>query len=392
MRKICLITGTRAEWGLLSGLAKRLCREPDIMLQIVATNMHLSAKYGHTIDEIRAFGFEVDAEIPMLDDEAVSCAKENVRAMGREMLGLADVFAKLKPDLVVILGDRYEMLVAASAALIFGIPIAHLYGGERTEGAFDDSIRHAITKMSALHFTSTAEYRNRVIQMGEHPERVFFVGAIGCENIRLGECMSRADLEQSLGFKITDKCFLITYHPVTLNVKNGSFLVQNLISALETFPDYKILITHPNSDKGCDEILSAFKAFAGAQQGRVKLVSSLGVHRYLSAIPLMKAVIGNSSSGLIEVPSFGIPTVNIGPRQEGRTRGLSVIDSAEDASSIRRAIGKAVSADFQRFCRSVVNPYEKPGTIASIARVLTTVDLAGLKHKQFYDLPGGSYV
>lgn len=389
MRKICIVTGTRAEWGLLSGLAARLRRTEGVRLQIVATNMHLSEKYGRTVDEIRADGFEVDAAVPMIDDAAPADATETVRAMGREMQGFADAFSRLAPDLVVILGDRYEMLVAASAALIFGIPIAHLHGGEKTEGAFDDSIRHAITKLSTLHFTATEDYRARVIQMGEPPERVFCSGAIGCENIRATPRLTKDEVEASLDFRLTDKCFLVTYHPVTVGGGDGAAKTRELLAALDAFPDYRVVITHPNSDKGRDGVLTVLAQYARERPDRVKLVPSLGARRYLSLIPLVCAVVGNSSSGLIEVPSFGVPTVNVGSRQDGRTRGLSVIDCAEDASSIRAAIEKALSPDFRARCRGAKNPYEKPGTIEMVAHELVTADLESLRHKRFYDLPKG---
>ena len=392
MRRICIITGTRAEWGILSGLAASLAARKDVQLQILATNMHLSAKFGRTVDEIRSAGFVVDAEVPMIDDAAPATSKETVLAMGREMTGFAEAFDRLEPDLVVILGDRYEMLVAASAALVFGIPIAHLHGGERTEGAFDDMIRHAITKLSALHFTSTDECRNRVIQMGESPERVFSVGALGCENIRRVPLMSRNELEQSIDFALTDRCFLVTYHPVTLGKTSGAEQVRSLMEAMEAFPDYRLLVTHPNSDKGNDEIVGELKRQEASNPERIRLVTSLGMRRYLSSLPLVSVVVGNSSSGLVEVPSFGIPTVNIGSRQDGRTRAESVIDCGDSAAEIRMAISRAVSPEFRAFCRTVSNPYDKKGTAAAITDVLTRVDLDLLTRKRFYDMSGGLHV
>jgi len=389
MRKICIITGTRAEWGLLSGLAAKLRDTKDVQLQIIATNMHLSQKSGHTVDEITKAGFTVDVEVPMVDDNAPATAAETAMAMGREMGGFASALGDLRPDLIVILGDRYEMLVAASAALIFGIPIAHLHGGEVTEGAFDDAIRHAITKMSSLHFVSTDEYRNRVIQMGETPDRVFYVGAVGCENIRQVKLMSRSEVEASLDFGLTDKFFLVTYHPVTIGEDNGAQQIAELLAALDRFPDYKSLITHPNSDKGGDAIRAGLERYAAANPNRVKLVASLGMRRYLSCIPLAGAVAGNSSSGLLEVPSFKVPTVNIGSRQDGRVRAASVIDCGTSRDAIVAAIQKAVSPAFAEVCASVVNPYDKPGTIDAIADVLVNCDLSRLVGKRFYDLPGG---
>ena len=392
MRKICIITGSRAEWGLLSRLADGIRQSNQAVLQIIATNMHLSAKYGRTVDEIRSGGFVVDAEVPMIDDGAPATSGETVSAMAREMSGFASVFEQLKPDMVVILGDRYEMLVAASAALIFGIPIAHLHGGEITEGAFDDSIRHAITKLSTLHFASTDDYRNRIIQMGEHPDRVFCVGAIGCENIKEIARMSLAELEKSLDFSLSDKYFLVTYHPVTVGPDTGAQKIGELLAALDAFPDYKVLVTSPNSDKGGDDIRKGFERYESERKERVKLVTSLGMKRYLSALSHASAVVGNSSSGLIEAPSFGIPTVNIGPRQNGRTRAESVIDCDENRASIADAISKAVSLEFVEACKTVNNPYEKSGTVGSILKELLSCELNKLAAKRFYDLPGDCHV
>lgn len=370
MKKLCIVTGTRAEWGLLSGLAAALKVREGACLQIVATNMHLSAKYGHTVDEIRASGFVVDVEVPMVDDAAPSTAKETVLAMGREMAGFAEAFDRLRPDIVIILGDRYEMLVAASAALIFGIPIAHLHGGESTEGAFDDAIRHAITKLATYHFTSTEQYRERVVQMGADPGNVYCVGALGCENIRKLPRMTREEVEAGLDFPLSENFFLVTYHPVTVGSRSGRKLIAELICALEKFSEYKVLITHPNSDNGGDEIRAKLESFARANSDRVKFVTSLGMRRYLSVIPLASAVIGNSSSGILEAPSFAVPTVNIGSRQGGRIRAKSVIDCAEDGGSIAAAIRLALSSDFKAKCCTGENPYARPGTVEAIVKVL----------------------
>jgi len=385
MRKICIVTGTRAEWGLLSGLAAKLRDAADVQLQIIATNMHLSPKYGRTVDEIRRAGFAVDWEVPMVDEESPATSVETVRAMGREMSGMATAFDRLRPDIVVILGDRYEMLVAASAALIFGIPIAHLHGGEITEGAFDDAIRHAITKMSALHFTSTEAYRRRVIQMGEQPERVFHVGALGCENALQVPRMSRAELEKSIGFELTDKCLLVTYHPVTNEDASGAEQIAELTAALDEFPDWHVVITAPNSDTGRDEILTSLRRYRAANARRVLLVSSLGMTRYLSLIPLVGAVIGNSSSGLVEVPSFHVPTVNIGHRQDGRLAGESVLHCGNARREIAAAVRQALSSEFREKCRACENPYAKPGTSDAIVENLVAVDLSDLRWKRFCD-------
>ena len=387
MRKICIVTGTRAEWGLLSGLAARLRAEPSVQLQILATNMHLSPKFGRTVDEIRRDGFDVDWEVAMIDEQAQSAPAETVRAMGREMTSLATALSGLRPDLLVILGDRYEMLVAASAALLFDIPVAHLHGGEITEGAVDDSIRHAITKLSALHFTSTADYRRRVIQMGESPDRVFHVGALGCENALKVPRLSRAELEESIGFALMDKCFLVTYHPVTREgVSDAREQVEQLLIALDAFPDYRVLLTAPNSDVGGDDIAAALHRYCETSADRVCFVPSLGKVRYLSALPLMSAVIGNSSSGLIEVPSFGVPTVNVGHRQDGRVLADSVVCCGNDRDEIERAVRAALEPSFRARCKACVNPYAKSGTADAIVRCLMQADLCALRKKPFYDL------
>ena len=386
MRKICIVTGTRAEWGLLSGLADVLRNDASVRLQIIATNMHLSEKYGKTIDEIVKAGFAVDFEVPMVDDAAVTTSAETVRAMGREMTGFAEAFAKLQTDVVVILGDRYEMLVAATAAMIFGLPIAHLYGGEVTEGAFDDSIRHAITKLSSLHFTSTEVYRQRVIQLGEDPARVFYVGAIGCDNALRVQRMSRAALERSLEFELTEKCFLVTYHPVTNERGSGLMQIRELLRALDAYPDYRVVITSPNSDVGRDDISSALQQYRDAHPDRVLLVPSLGMVRYLSAIPLMSAVIGNSSSGLVEVPSFHVPTVNVGHRQNGRVLADSVVCCGNGREEVERAVRTVLEPSFRARCKACVNPYAKSGTADAIVRCLMQADLCALRKKPFYDL------
>lgn len=387
MRKICIVTGTRAEWGLLSGLASRLRTEPSVQLQILATNMHLSPKYGRTIEEIRRDGFDVDWEVQMIDDNVLSTPAEAVRAMGREMTGFAAALTSLKPDMLVILGDRYEMLVAASAALLFNIPVAHLHGGEITEGAVDDSIRHAITKLSALHFTSTAEYRRRVIQMGESPNRVFCVGSLGCENALKVPRQTKEEIERSLGFALTDKCFLVTYHPVTREgMSDAVEQVEQLLFALDAFPDYRVLLTAPNSDVGSDAIAEAFRSYCGGRSDRACFVQSLGRVRYLSALPLMSAVIGNSSSGLIEVPSFGVPTVNVGHRQDGRVLADSVICCGNGLEEIKQAIRAALEPSFVARCKECKNPYAMPDTADVIAKCLIQADICALRKKSFYDL------
>ena len=324
-RKICVVTGSRAEYGILRGLMKAIKEDPELRLLIIATNQHLSRLQGETYKEIEHDGFTIDYKVYMADDDAPDNANTTAKAISRGVAGFADAFDALKPDLLLILGDRYEMLAVASTALIYKIPIAHLHGGEITEGAFDDAIRHAITKMSHLHFTSTEAYRKRVIQLGEQPERVFNVGALGVENVMKNDFMSKVELEAEIKFKLTDKCFLCTYHPVTLSNMSSETKVLNLLEALDSYKDYHIIFTYSNSDTNSQIIIKRIQEYVDKNKGRCMFIPSLGQKRYFSALKYMTAVIGNSSSGIIEVPSFGIPTLDIGDRQKGRIAADSVI-------------------------------------------------------------------
>lgn len=386
MRKICVITGTRAEYGLLSRLMKMIKDDGDTVLQVIATNMHLSKKYGNTYKEIEADGFVIDKKVPIIDESAPDSPHTTIASMSKAMSGFAEAFDSLKPDLIVILGDRYEMLAAASTALIYRIPIAHLYGGEITEGAFDDSIRHAITKMSHLNFTSTEEYRKRVIQMGEEPDRVFYVGALGVENIKKTKLMDKQEIESSIGFKLDKNTVLVTYHPVTLDNTSVSDSIDAFLKALSSFKKLRILFTMPNSDTGSKIIAEKINEFVKNNVERSIAFTSLGMKRYLSVIPNVAAVIGNSSSGVVEVPSFGIPTLDIGDRQKGRISCNSVWNCASDEASIKDGIKKVLSKDFAEKARTVQNPYDKPDTAENIFKVLKTFPLKNILQKHFYDL------
>ncbi len=360
--KICVVTGTRAEYGILSELMRRLSETDGITLQIIATNMHLSEKYGMTINEILNDGFHVDRCVEMICPG--NSPSSTVKSMGRELVGMADALEELKPDMMLVLGDRYEILMAASAALIFGIPVAHLHGGEKTEGAIDDSIRHAITKLSTLHFTATEEYRQRVIDMGENPDFVFNAGSPAVDGITRFSAMSQEELEESLNFDLEEGFLLVTYHPVTRQPGEEEVQTESLLSALEGFPDRKILFTMPNSDAGGDKVARLIETWAEAHPDRAMCVKSLGRSRYYAALKYCGAVVGNSSSGLIEAPSFGVPTVNIGDRQKGRARGNTVIDCGTDRKSIEDAIYKALSPEFSLYCKgSGINPYHRSGTV-----------------------------
>ncbi len=384
MRKICVITGSRAEYGLLSGLMKAVQNDPELQLQIVATNMHLSPEFGLTYREIEKDGFTIDKKVEMLlsSDTAVGTTK----SVGLGMISFADAFEDLNPDLIVILGDRYEMIAVASAALFHKIPLAHLHGGEITEGAYDDCIRHAISKMSHLHFTSTEVYRKRVIQLGEQPERVFNVGAIGIENIKHVPVMSKDELEASLDFKMGDKCIIVTYHPVTLEDNSAEQQSEALLSALDTHEDYKIIFTYPNSDTNGRIIIEKINEYVTAHPENAKAWPSLGLKRYLSALHYATAAVGNSSSGIIEVPSFGIPTLNIGDRQKGRIAAESVLNCEATESAIKEGLNIILSNDFIAKAKQAQNPYEGANTTEEILNIIKTYSLDNIIEKHFYDI------
>ena len=382
--RVCIVTGTRAEWGLLSGIARQLNMCSDIDLQIIATNMHLSDRHGHTIDEIIQEGFKVSAQVPMLDDANSDC--DTVRSMAKCMHGMAEAFDNLRPHIVVLLGDRFEMLAVATAATIMRIPIVHLHGGEISEGAIDDSMRHAITKLSALHLTSTEEYRQRVIQMGENPERVINTGAIGVYNVMNVATMTLEQLRESLNFEIDHNTLLVTLHPATLDTTPIRTRCQALLNALDCFPNNKLLITYPNNDPDGMIIIEMIEQYARLHPTRVKLIPSLGLTRYMSALKYVAAVVGNSSSGIIEVPSMGIPTVNIGCRQKGRIAATSVIDCEPDTDSIVQAITKALSDDFKAQAQKTVNPYYRPDTLQLIVKAIATTPIETLHTKHFHDI------
>ncbi len=389
MRRIAFVTGTRADWGLLSPIAKALNIRPDAEVCIIATNMHLLRRYGHTVDEIEADGLTVSARVEMYANADTATDNEGTRvcAMARCLDGMADALERLRPDMVVILGDRYEMLAAASAAVMMHVPIVHIAGGEISEGAVDDSIRHAITKMSALHLTETELYRQRVIRMGEHPDRVVNTGAIGVYNaLNTTELMPLAELRRSLGFPVDTSTFIVTYHPATMDSEaTPAEHFGELLAALDRFPDHKVIITYPNNDAHGAPIISLIEQYAAANPGRVLARPSLGARRYLSALHHVAAVVGNSSSGIIEVPSAGIPTVDIGMRQRGRISAPSVIHCAEGREAIAEAVTKALSPNFRALAAKAENPYFKPNTLQLMVEAIMSADLDRLRAKTFYD-------
>lgn len=383
MRKICFVTGTRAEYGLLSRLMRLVKEDNNLRLQVIATNMHLMPEYGETYKEIEKDGFTIDKKVYM--HKPSDNAHGIILSMAEEIQGMNDALSELKPDILVLLGDRYEILVAAQVALIHRVPIAHIHGGEVTEGAFDDAIRHSVTKMSSLHFTSCEEYRHRVIQMGEQPSRVFDVGSLGVENIKAVPLMTKDELEASLDFKIDAQTILVTYHPVTLGGDPAKD-IREFLNALDQFNDLKVIFTMPNSDTGRDAIALAVENYVEKHSNSAKAYTSLGLRRYLSTLQFVKVAVGNSSSGIIEVPSFGIPTLNIGDRQKGRLASKSVVNCGTSKDEVIAGLKLCLSEEMQKAAKTYENPYAKPDTANLIYQELKNVELAGLNLKTFYDL------
>jgi GDP/UDP-N,N'-diacetylbacillosamine 2-epimerase (hydrolysing) len=381
-RKVCVVTGSRAEYGLLRWVIEEIRDAPDLELQIVATGAHLSPEHGLTFREIEADGFRVDRMVEMLlrSDTPVGIAK----SMGLGLIGFADALQELQPDLLLVLGDRYEILSAVEAALIAGVPVAHLHGGESSEGAFDEAIRHSVTKMSHLHFVAAAEYRDRVVQLGEHPDRVFLVGGLGVDGMKRLELLDRKALEESLGIQFAQHNLLVTYHPVTLDA-SSLHQMEELLAALALLDDTLLIFTMPNADTEGRALWSKVEDFVG-KQPRAHAFTSLGHRRYLSCIAQVDGVVGNSSSGLTEVPSFRKGTVNIGDRQRGRLRAASVIDCDADRAAIGAAIHRLYSRDFQESLETVCNPYGEGGASQRVVEILRRHPLGELLKKSFYDL------
>lgn len=383
MRKVCVVTGTRAEYGLLYWLMKEMQADPVLGLQVIATGMHLSPEFGLTYQEIEK-EFSIDKKIEMLlsSDSPIGISK----SVGLAQIGFAEAYAELQPDLVVLLGDRYEIFAAASAAMFARIPIAHLHGGETTEGAFDEAMRHSITKMSQLHFTATEEYRKRVIQLGEAPERVFNVGGMGIENIKRLPLLNKQELEQAIGFKLAQKNILVTFHPVTLENATAGQQFTELLAALDVLQNTHIFFTKANSDTDGRIINQMIDDFVAENYHKAVAFTSLGQLRYLSALQFVDAVVGNSSSGLTEAPSFGIGTINIGERQKGRIKAVSVIDCEPSKELILLAVERLYSADFQKQLSGVENPYGDGCASEKIIELIKAVDLKNLIKKKFHDL------
>ena len=368
MRKVAVFTGTRAEYGLLYCLMKDISTDPMLDLQVIVGAMHLSPEFSLTWREIADDGFKIDERVEMLvsSDTPVGVAK----SIGLGTIGFADALSRLSPDLLVVLGDRFEALSIVQAALVMQIPVAHIHGGEITEGAYDDSIRHAITKMSSLHFVSCATHARRVVQMGTPPDRVFTVGALGLEQLQRHETLDQASIEAALDFKFGSKLILGTYHPVTVGEEDPANSTQAILEALDTFPDYQVILTFPNADNGSRAIIPLLKSYAERDPVRVLAIPSLGAQIYKAILSKASLIIGNSSSGLIEAPAFGVPTVNIGRRQTGRLAGDSVLHCTTDKTDICHTISLALSNGDRTKSTSTYSPY---GTGGASRRIIEAI-------------------
>lgn len=382
-RKICVVTGTRAEYGLLYWLIKEIEDDSDLELQLIVTGAHLSPEFGLTYEVIEK-DFKIDKKIEMLlsSDTSIGISK----SMGLAQISFAEAYDELKPDILLVLGDRYEMFSAVSSAMVSRIPIAHLHGGETTEGAFDESIRHSITKMSHLHFTATEEYKSRVIQLGENPDRVYNVGGLGIDNIKKLQLLSKEEFEKSIDFKLNKRNLIVTFHPVTLEESTASEQFQILLDALDKLQDTNIIFTKANSDTDGRVINSMIDKYVSQNSNKSIGFTSLGQLRYLSALQYVDAMVGNSSSGLIEAPSFQIGTINIGDRQKGRIMAKSVISCDSNISSINNAFTELYLSEFKNGLSDIVNPYGEGGASMKIKDVLKKIVLKDILKKSFYDL------
>lgn len=383
-RKICIVTGTRADYGLLYWVIKAVKQDPELKLQLIATGMHMSPEFGLTYKIIEKDGFEIDRKIENLlsSDSAVGITK----AIGIAQIAFADAFEELNSDIILLLGDRFEIFAAATAAMIAKMPIAHCHGGEATYGLIDEPIRHSITKMSHIHFASTEDYRRRIIQLGESPERVFNVGGLGIENINKLKLLSRNELEEAIDFKLKLKNLLITFHPVTLENDTSENQFEELLSALDDLSDTGLIFTKPNSDTDGRIIIKMIDDYVDAHQDKAISFVSMGQLRYLSTLSVVDGMVGNSSSGLIEAPSFKVPTINIGDRQGGRVKPTSVIDCVPEKEDIVSALKHLFSEEFRKQLKTVENPYGKQNSSERILEILRTFDLHDILKKRFYDI------
>ena len=388
-RKICVVTGSRAEYGLLYWIIRDIQDANSLELQLVVTGMHLSPEFGSTYRQIENDGFRITRKVEMLlsSDTPSGIAK----SMGLGISGFGEIYEALQPDIVLMLGDRFELLAAASAALVAALPIAHIHGGEVTQGAFDEAIRHSISKMSHLHFTSTETYRRRVIQLGEHPDRVFNVGAPGLDNIERLKLLSRSELEGAIGMELGSRSLLVTWHPVTLEPGRTRTDCQVLLNVLDQVDGLKVIFTKANADTEGSIINQLIDEYVSDHSNQAVVYTSLGQVRYLSALKHVDGVVGNSSSGIIEAPSFQTGTVNIGDRQYGRIRADSVIDCETTEENIRSALKLLFSREFIEKLRTVKNPHGSGDVAGKIVRVLQAHPIDNIVKKLFFDLPDVSY-
>jgi GDP/UDP-N,N'-diacetylbacillosamine 2-epimerase (hydrolysing) len=382
-RKICVVTGGRSDYGLLKWLLKAFQADKDLELQVIATGMHLSSKFGSTVNEIEHDGFKIDEKVECLD--ASDSALDTTSAMARTMIGCSEAYSRLRPDLVLVLGDRFEIFSAVAAALVSNIPVAHLHGGEVTSGAIDESFRHAITKMSALHFVANDEYRSRVVQMGENPHHVYNVGGLGVDAIINLDLLDKEQISRSLGINFLSKSLLITFHPETATSNSAEHQIKEIIKALADLNDTTLIFTMPNADVGNSIITDSIRNFVAQGTNRYYF-ESLGQTRYLSMLSLVDGVLGNSSSGLAEAPSFKIGTINIGDRQNGRIQASSVLNCEASQSHIAIALEEMYSDGFQSRLKTTVNPYGTGGASQRIVEILKEVNFEGLIMKSFNDL------
>lgn len=384
MKKICVVTATRAEYGLLRNVIARIDADMELELCLLVTGTHLAEKYGSTIEEIVADGFPITKEIPILSGET---GEEGIiKAMTNALHAFGETFRELRPDMLIVLGDRYELLPICEAAMIYKIPISHISGGEITEGAMDDSVRHCITKMSHLHFPGCESYRKRIIQMGEQPDCVFNYGDVGIENILKMHYMEKAELETSIDFKLDKPYACVTFHPATLEKTSPKMQIKELLCAIEKFPEMKFIFTGANADAGGDIINQMVKEFV-EKHHNCKAYASLGIRRYLSLLKTSEMIIGNSSSGIVEAPCFGIPTINIGDRQKGRLQADSIINCIPRRDDIIKAINLGLTKQFKDIAAKANNPYGAGNTSEGIIKEIKNYLLKETQlSKTFYDI------
>ncbi len=383
-KKICFVTGTRAEYGLLKYLMKEIKNSNSFHFQLVVTGSHLSKRHGFTVNEIINDGFEISKSLDI--DLSEDGNRSVCNSIANCIVQFSDTLQQLKPDIIIVLGDRYELLAVVTASMIHRVPIAHIHGGEVTEGAFDDGIRHSITKLSQLHFVAADEYKRRVIQLGENPNLIFNVGGLGVDAIKKIKLLSKEKIENNLNLKFQSKNLLITYHPLTIPVKeNSEFEITQLIKGLSKFKDTLQIFTMPNADPGNKKIFETIKDYAKNKKN-VFTFESLGQLNYLSCLLYVDAVVGNSSSGILEVPTFKRATINIGDRQKGRLFAKSVISCSNKALDIEKSIKKIYTKDFQNTLKETINPYGNGGASEEIKNILEVTNFEELKRKPFFDL------